>query len=368
MSDVGHPSQFQQLKTQLPVSWYFEPKIFELEKKHLFDAGPRYIGHELMVPNEGDYFTLPAFDHGKTLIRNHNGVELISNVCRHRQALILEGKGNTKNLVCPIHRWTYDIEGKLLGAPQFPTSPCLNLPKTSLQPWHGLLFTGNHNIAADLAKLGVINDIDFSGYMFDRVMVEEYPDLNWKTFLEVYLEDYHVEPFHPGLSNFVDCEQLKWESDANYSVQTVGLNRGLKKAGTPVYEKWHEVLLRYNNGNTPTKGAIWLLYYPNIMIEWYPNVLVVSTLITHQARHTTNIVEFYYPEEIVLFEREFVEAHQAAYVETAREDEVICRRMDRGRQVLYREGLNDGGPYQSPMEDGMIYLHEYVRRGIEAHL
>ena len=34
---------------------------------------------------------------------------------------------------------------------------------------------------------------------------------NWKTFIEVYLEDYHVGPFHPGLGQFVTCDDLSWE-------------------------------------------------------------------------------------------------------------------------------------------------------------
>ena len=44
------------------------------------------------------------------------------------------------------------------------------------------------------------------------------------------------------------------------------------------------------------------------MVEWYPHVLVVSTLYPRGPRKTLNMVEFYYPEEIVAFEREFVEA------------------------------------------------------------
>ena len=48
--------------------------------------------------------------------------------------------------------------------------------------------------------------------------------------------------------------------------------------------------------------------------------LVVSTLIPRSPDHTTNIVEFYYPEEVQAFERQIVEAHQAAYAESAVED------------------------------------------------
>jgi phenylpropionate dioxygenase-like ring-hydroxylating dioxygenase large terminal subunit len=118
----------------------------------------------------------------------------------------------------------------------------------------------------------------------------------------------------------------------------------------------------------PKQGAIWLTYYPNVMVEWYPNVLVVSTIVPRGPEHCSNVVEFYYPEDIVLFEREFVEAEQQAYIETAREDEEICVRMTEGRRALYQQGRNEFGPYQSPMEDGMIHFHEFLRRGIEPHL
>jgi hypothetical protein len=65
---------------------------------------------------------------------------------------------------------------------------------------------------------------------------------------------------------------------------------------------------------------------------------------------------------IVLFEREFIEAQQAAYVETALEDYEICQRLDRGRRSLYEAGQDDAGPYQSPMEDPEVHFHEYLHR------
>jgi phenylpropionate dioxygenase-like ring-hydroxylating dioxygenase large terminal subunit len=366
MTDIASAARLAPAASQLPVSWYFDSKLFEFEKRLLFDNGPGYVGHDLMVPNLGDYHTLAWMDHARMLVRNESGVELLSNVCRHRQAIMLEGRGNARNIVCPLHRWTYDMEGKLHGAPHFPQNPCLHLNKSPLQSWNGLLFAGPRNIAADLAKVGVKADLDFSGYMLDRVMIDEYP-VNWKTFIEVYLEDYHVEPFHPGLGHFVTCDDLKWEFGDNYSVQTVGINRKLQKPGSAVYQRWHKAVLDYYGGEMPAQGAIWLTYYPNIMVEWYPHVLVVSTVIPRSPEHTTNVVEFYYPEDIALFEREFVEAEQAAYRETADEDDVICRRMDRGRRVLLNQGRSEVGPYQSPMEDGMRHFHEWLRHEIEPY-
>jgi len=203
--------------------------------------------------------------------------------------------------------------------------------------------------------------------MLDRIEIDEY-QCNWKTFIEVYLEDYHVEPFHPGLGNFVDVSDLRWEFGDWYSVQTCGVKRGLAKPGSEVYRRWHEQVLRYDDGKTLSHGAIWLTYFPNIMVEWYPHSLVVSTIIPRGPEACTNVVEFYYPEDIVLFEREFVEAEQAAYKETAAEDAEICARMTEGRLALSRQGIDESGPYQSPMEDGMQHFHEFVRRYVEPHL
>jgi phenylpropionate dioxygenase-like ring-hydroxylating dioxygenase large terminal subunit len=363
MSDLPSSRRLKPGASQLPVGWYFDQQVFELEQKLLFDGGPGYVGHELMVPEPGDYHSLAWQDHGQLLVRNANGVELLSNVCRHRQAVMLEGRGNARHIVCPLHRWTYDMHGKLLGAPHFPDNPCLDLGRSALQRWQGLLFNGKRDVARDLSSLSLTREFDFSGYRFDHVQITEYQQ-NWKTFIEVYLEDYHVEPFHPGLGNFVSCDDLRWEFSDAFSVQVVGVKKNLARAGTPVYERWHEAVRNYREGKDPAFGAIWMLYYPNVMLEWYPHVLVVSTLIPRSPQHTTNVVEFYYPEEIALFERDFVEAERAAYLETAHEDDIIAQRMDRGRRVLLERGDNEIGPYQSPMEDGMVHFHEYLRGAI----
>jgi choline monooxygenase len=369
MADLASVERLVTATPQLPIAWYFDPEIHELEKRVFFDKGPGYVGHELMVPNAGDYYALDWLNDAWALIHTSSGIELISNICRHRQAIILKGKGKNPsgNIVCPLHRWTYDLNGRLLGAPHFPGNPCLDLPRQSLQKWNGMLFRGGRDVARDLAKLGVAKDLDFSGYVLDRVESRPY-HCNWKTFIEVYLEDYHVAPFHPGLGGFVDCNVLDWEFGAWHSVQVVGVNRGLQRPGSETYKKWHEWVLDYRDGEAPPYGAIWLTYYPNVMIECYPHVLITSTLTPNGPENCTNVVEFYYPEDIALFERGFVEAEQRAYRETALEDEEICTRMTAGRRALWLEGRDEQGPYQSPLEDGMVHFHEFVRRELTPHL
>ncbi|MFA6972943.1 MAG: aromatic ring-hydroxylating dioxygenase subunit alpha, partial [Gallionella sp.] len=243
MSNIATMNQLTPAQVQPPLGWYFDPKILEVEQRVLFEQGPNYVGHELMVPSLGDYQVLR--DEAQMLVRNPNGVELLSNICRHRQATMLQGRGNAQHIVCPLHRWTYKTDGELLGAPHFPENPCLHLNKSPLQNWNGMLFSGERDITRDLARVGVMQDLDFSGYMLDRVQVDEYA-FNWKTFIEVYLEDYHVVPFHPGLGNFVDCDDLKWEFGEQYSVQTVGIKNALNKVGSAAYGDWQKQVLRYH--------------------------------------------------------------------------------------------------------------------------
>jgi len=369
MSDLS--LQLQQAHSQLPVTSYFDEALFQRELETIFQRGPRYVGHQLAVPNVGDYYALPHEGEGRALVRSAQGVELISNVCRHRQAVMLKGRGSLQNqapgsaggnIVCPLHRWTYAPSGELLGAPHFSHDPCLNLNNYKLREWNGLLFEDNGvDIEADLAHMGPRAALDFTGFALDRVELHTC-NYNWKTFIEVYLEDYHVEPFHPGLGNFVTCDDLQWQFQKEFSVQTVGIANRLGKAGSPVYKRWQEQLMQYRQGAVPDFGAIWLTYYPHIMVEWYPHVLTVSTLHPISPTQTLNMVEFYYPEEIVAFEREFVEAQQAAYMETCIEDDEIGERMDAGRKALLKRGDNEVGPYQSPMEDGMQHFHEWYRR------
>ena len=379
MSDLS--LRLQQAHSQLPVSSYFDEALYQREQGRIFQSGPRYVAHALSVPEVGDYYVLPQEQGGRALVRTPQGVELISNVCRHRQAVMLKGRGSllttqpgsaSGNLVCPLHRWTYSggaqaRAGTLIGAPHFAQDPCLNLDNYPLQHWNGLVFeAGGRDVAQDLQGLGPLADLDFSGHVLDHVELHEC-NYNWKTFIEVYLEDYHVVPYHPGLGGFVTCDDLTWQFGDWYSVQRVGIT-SLAKPGSATYKQWHRAVLDYYNGELPPHGAIWLTYYPNIMVEWYPHVLVVSTLIPQDVDKTLNVVEFYYPEDIALFEPEFIKAEQAAYMETAIEDDDIGERMDRGRRALMKQRRSEVGPYQSPMEDGMQHFHEFYRRVMADHL
>ncbi|MEK0418869.1 MAG: hypothetical protein RI949_2875 [Pseudomonadota bacterium] len=368
MSDLSVSLQaLERSRAQLPVTSYFDAGLFETEQSRIFKVHPRYLGHVLSVPEVGNYQALAHESEGRVLVRTEQGVQLLSNVCRHRQAVMLKGRGHTgSHIVCPLHRWTYSNQGQLVGAPHFEQDPCLNLRNYAIQEWNGLVFeraAGQLDVSQLLSGLGVAPDLDFSGFQYHSAQLHEC-NYNWKTFIEVYLEDYHVVPFHPGLGGFVECEDLRWEFGQHHSVQTVGVRHALARPGSEIYRKWHDAVLSFRGGEPPRHGAIWLTLFPTVMVEWYPHVLVVSSLHPQGPRKTLNLVEFFYPEEIMAFEPDFIAAQQAAYMETVLEDDEIGERMDAGRHALMQRGENEVGPYQSPMEDGMQHFHEWYRKAM----
>lgn len=343
----------------LPLEYYSSQEFFDVEKQKIFDRLPRYHGHQLMVRDSGSYHTLPQFDHARTLIRQNDKIRSVSNICRHRQAVMLHGSGEINNIVCPLHRWTYDLSGQLIGAPYFDQDPCRHLDQISLNSWNGMLFDRScEALFSDMRQIPFFDHLDFRDYVFHSYQIHNC-DYNWKTFIEVYLDDYHVNPFHLGLGRFVNCDDLRWHFGKYHSVQAVGLG-DLSRTSTPVYTNWHKAVRKAHKEDLPKYGAIWMTIYPNIMIEWYPKTLVVSQLVPISPGKTANIVEFYYPEDIAYFDETYIAAQQAAYNETMLEDDEIAERMDRGRRALLKEGQQDHGPFHSPTEDGIPRFYDFI--------
>ena len=70
MSDLATHAKLERLNAQFPVHVYFDAALLQREMEQLFRAGPRYIGHELMVPDVGDFATLASETEGRMLVRN----------------------------------------------------------------------------------------------------------------------------------------------------------------------------------------------------------------------------------------------------------------------------------------------------------
>src|SRR5262245_36589921 len=294
----------------LPISWYFDPEILEIERQRLFGAGPTYAGHVSLVRNEGDYSVRGGQMSGKVLVRHEGRAQLVSNVCRHRQSQLLSGCGNAKNIVCPLHTWAYDLNGRQLAAPHFDENPGMDLECMELAEWNGYLFAGPRDVQRELAPLDGWTELSTSNYVLERVDEEEH-DLNWKAFMEIYLEDYHISAVHPGFRAFVD------PADVRAALHTVGGERffceqvnvrwPIPPAGSPLFGEYQAVLMDVLGGRRPPFAAIWMSLFPGQLVEWYPFCVVATTYTPLSPTQTRLRSEYFFDREISETRRDYVD-------------------------------------------------------------
>lgn len=343
---------------------YSDPWIFEKEMFHIFKNALSYLGHEKTIPNIGDYSTLRSENEWRLLVHTENGIKLISNICRHRQAIIKRWNGTTKNITCPLHKWSWDLTGTMQWAPFFEKNPCKNLQTWEIKNWKWLLFEGENDRVSGLNTIENIDRVNFEEYKYHQTELHECR-YNWKTFMEVFGDDYHVLPYHPGLSNMVNLNGLKVTQGNGWHIQSVPSSKYSWTTITPIYQKWRDTCLKQGNGKLPEFGAIWIAYYPNIMIEIYPYTMTISTIHPISPELTLNMIEFFYHKDAC---NGLIETEEAAYMETVREDDLLAETLELWRKALSKRHqyekvpLDDlTWPYHDPMELGTKHFHEWYK-------
>ena len=206
----------------LPPACYTSEEFLELEKKELFRKEWICLGRVEEVPNPGDYFTTELIDEPLIVVRGQDKkVRVLSNVCRHRSSVILEGKGTAKHFVCPYHAWTYANDGQLLRAPYmdqvkgFDVKGC-RLPEFKTEVWHGFLYVNLDGKAKPLAPRLKGLEPYVRNYhaeqMVHQLGNEEVWGANWKCLAENFMEGYHLSTLHyTGLHKITPtrlCEKI----------------------------------------------------------------------------------------------------------------------------------------------------------------
>ncbi len=207
----GHPDFDQthrpvEAARHAPAEIYTSPELFRLEKEQIFMRDWLAVGREEEIPNAGDYTALRILDEPVLLVRDKQGrINAFANICLHRGVEICTGTGNKRALNCPFHGWTYDLSGKLIGAPlmreseNFDFDTC-RLPAIRCELWKGWIFITFDKDAPPLAKHVATLEQDF-GYLRQedcRLAVKTVceVDCNWKIVVENFIDFYHVNVVH----------------------------------------------------------------------------------------------------------------------------------------------------------------------------
>jgi len=203
LSNWRDNSEDERGKYPMPPELYASKEIHEIELKKIFQKEWICTGHVSELTNSGDYLTYDIAGHPIIVLSDTEGnIKSYSNVCQHRSSRLLDGSGNTKNIVCPYHAWTYRLDGALSGAPRMDKNHvvdiCLN--ELGVEIWNGLIFVNLDSDAPPLAPRLEPLDRHIKEYNFSSKQVvhcyDGVVDSNWKVLVENFCESYHIFRVH----------------------------------------------------------------------------------------------------------------------------------------------------------------------------
>ena len=353
------------LTNGIPIANYFDEEIHKKEMECFFKNTTQYIGATSMLKKDGDYRVIERLNDSKILTRKNGKLHLIENVCSHRQAKMVSGSGHNQNITCPLHNWSYNGEGKCTNTPFFEgCKKDYSLSQSTFENWHDLLFTGKCHFTEELKNFNLAEEMNIEKMVYTKTFTDHL-NFNWKNYIDGFAEDYHVPFVHPGFAGFVNLKSISWIDHEHYTSQIFKLkDRSFLETHqtTPKYQRWIKEFLNFYPDKLPKYGGILIMYYPNIMIEWYPLFMAISTIHPTGPETCVNHIDFFHHQEVIDNYPELQEAAEAAYIETADEDSEMCLRLAAGRKILYQDHLEEQGPYQSPYEDGLVMFHRYYHQ------
>lgn len=331
----------------LPSYWYFDSRIFKDEKEKVFYKTWQLVGREEQVKEQGQYFTATICDEPIVVVRgNDSCLRVFSNVCRHRAGLVATGEGRRKTLQCNYHGWTYNLEGKLNATPEFDGVECWNkedvcLPEFKVETWAGLIFVNLDNSCEPLSRtledLPSLIKLNMS-QMKLAARKEWLIDCNWKTYVDNYLEGYHIPIIHPALHRELDYANYVVETKSFYSIQHSPLRKD-----TPGR-------LRVSD-NKEENQAQYFWIFPNLMLNVYYDNFSTNLIVPLSPEKTLTVFEWYFlePEK----NQEKINGTVEFSDEIQIEDIGICETVQ--RNLHSRTYTN--GRYSVKRENGVHHFH-----------
>ncbi|MDJ0409253.1 MULTISPECIES: aromatic ring-hydroxylating oxygenase subunit alpha [Nocardiaceae] len=209
----------ESLISTLPGRYYTDPAIFELEQEKIFEELWICAVRAADLDKPGAFRTVQIGRESVIVTRTRTGaIKAYLNVCAHRGARIcMEDKGEVKrSFQCPYHAWTYDLDGKLIAAPNLTKMPDIDrvrygLTSVSVEEWLGYVWVNLSDNPASFDTT-VVQDIrDRLGDVesIDRYKIEDLGlgrrvsydvKANWKLIIENFMECYHCATIHPELT------------------------------------------------------------------------------------------------------------------------------------------------------------------------
>ncbi|MEW6323336.1 MAG: aromatic ring-hydroxylating dioxygenase subunit alpha [Acidobacteriota bacterium] len=328
------------LRRTLPSRVYTDPDWFRREMDRIFAGMWIAVGREDQIEGAGAFLRRDVAGASVLVVRaGHGRLRAFHNVCRHRGTqLCTEAAGTFPGSIqCPYHAWTYDLDGRLIGAPLMDEVEGFDradhpLREVACASWDGHVFI---NLAPEPAPLASqLGDLParFAPWgmgCLQTVHRETYTvRANWKLIVQNYNECLHCPVIHPLLNrmhHYLGAENVP--TTGTYCGGAMGFKEGVetlsrdgkrRRAVLPGLGEKERALVNY------------YAIYPNLLLTLHPDYMLTITIWPEAPDRTTLVGEWHFhPDEIAKPGFEFRDAVEFWDV-TNREDWAISEQSYAG--------------------------------------
>ncbi len=294
----------------LPAKYYTDPAIFEREREVFFRRMWVAVGRLEEIAAPGAYHACDVAGDSIIVLRPTAGDEVRAfyNVCRHRGTrLCSEPSGRLNGSIqCPYHAWTYDYDGRLVGAPHMDGSPGFDraaypLRSIAAAVWDGHVFVRLAPGGAALAEHLVGLPAKFApwgmGALRRAARIVYDVKANWKLVIQNYNECLHCPNLHPALnrlSHYLSGENeplqptyMGGRMDLGDGVATMSMDGTCPREPLP--------------GVSPDdrRHVYYYSIFPNLLLAPHPDYVLVHTLWPEAPDRTRVVCQWLaHPDEI----------------------------------------------------------------------
>jgi choline monooxygenase len=319
--------------------------VYARERTGLFARAWHLITHESLLPGHGAYVAETIAGYPIIVMRGEDGViRAFHNVCRHRAGPLAEdGEGRCdKVLTCKYHGWRYTLDGRLVVARDFGPAAGFDARRFGLVPlscgvWRRFVFVNIEREAAPLEEVlqpfgERTREFPFEKFRFAMRRTHDVR-CNWKTYVENYLEGYHIPVIHPTLDSQIESRV--------YEIETV----------PPL------VFYRAPPRDQSTVAGLWAWMWPTLGVNVYADGVMMERMWPLGPDRTR--LDYLY-----FFAPEVPEAKIARTVETSEittgEDIRICEAVQRNLEA----GVYDTGRLSPKHEMGVAWFQAEVKAAL----
>ena len=375
----------------LPREFYVDADIYRYDLERVWYRYWFFAGHDVEIPNPGDYLTLTIGDHQLVIVRGNDGVvRALHNVCRHRGSLLCtEARGTARRrIVCPYHQWSYELDGTLARARKTDEGfdPLQHgLQAAACEITAGMVFVSVADEPPDFAPMKALTDSYLAPFDLTNARVAATSTCiengNWKLVMENNRECFHCRGAHPQLcatfpeaplhsggatgedllamerlvergealglpSRFIAAPDLQFRA---MRMPLVGSTRSMTMDGEPA------VARRFGHLPADNLGDVLLYHYPNSWNHFMADHAVTFRMLPVGPTQTQLITTWLVPGDAVEGVDYDVDELTSVWKITNVQDSELVENTQRGvMSPAYRPG-----PYSSEDEVGVIQFVDW---------